>query len=245
MQNGRDDAHRESCDQQGDLNWRTKVGHFQGSSPKCLLCVRNVQARRPERPFWDYPAGGANLEATGEELQSCVELSVVVEPLQSCQTLQTYLALLEKEIRQQLTVSCDVTVNCRSVSFLWILSNRNLWSDVLLSLLNFKWYKLRRMRERSGSRALWEEQENKHTPLLVNSRCVWLQTACKKTSDSPYHALSIPHTLDSCRWGRHHYRVSSTLQSLLYRWPWFLLLNHCSKSTSLFVKHNAGFSEVP
>lgn len=44
--------------------------------------------------FWGYPAGGANLEATGEELQSCVELSVVVETLQSCQTLQTYLSLL-------------------------------------------------------------------------------------------------------------------------------------------------------
>lgn len=41
------------------------------------------------------PAGGANLEATGEEFQSCIEFSVIVETLQSCQTLQAYLALLE------------------------------------------------------------------------------------------------------------------------------------------------------
>lgn len=42
-----------------------------------------------------YPAGGANLEATCEELQSGIELSVVVETLQSSQTLQTYLSLLQ------------------------------------------------------------------------------------------------------------------------------------------------------
>lgn len=45
--------------------------------------------------LWGYPAGGANLEATGEEFQSCIELSVVVEALQRSQTLQTYLALLQ------------------------------------------------------------------------------------------------------------------------------------------------------
>lgn len=41
------------------------------------------------------PGGGADLEATGEELQSCIELSVVVETLQSRQALETHLALLE------------------------------------------------------------------------------------------------------------------------------------------------------
>lgn len=47
------------------------------------------------------PAGGADLEAAGEELQSCVELSVVVQTLQGCQTLQTYLALLQYRIGKE------------------------------------------------------------------------------------------------------------------------------------------------
>lgn len=45
------------------------------------------------------PAGGADLEATSEEFQSCIELSVVVETLQSCQALQTYLALLQQKLQ--------------------------------------------------------------------------------------------------------------------------------------------------
>lgn len=52
-----------------------------------------------EQTSWfkvSHPAGGANLEPAGEEFQSCIELSVVVEALQSCQTLQTYLTLLEQ-----------------------------------------------------------------------------------------------------------------------------------------------------
>ena len=36
----------------------------------------------------------SHLEAAGEQLQSGVELSVVVETLQGCQTLQAHLALL-------------------------------------------------------------------------------------------------------------------------------------------------------
>lgn len=52
------------------------------------------------------------------------------------------------------------------------------------------------------------------------------QIELKQFHDLPCRALSSPHTLDSCRWGRHRCRVSSTLQSLLYKWPWFLLLSH-------------------
>lgn len=33
------------------------------------------------------PAGGADLKATGEELQSGIEFSVVIEALQCCETL--------------------------------------------------------------------------------------------------------------------------------------------------------------
>lgn len=52
------------------------------------------------------------------------------------------------------------------------------------------------------------------------------QIELKQFHDLPCRALSSPHTLDSCRWGRHRCRVSSTLQSLLYKWPWFLLSSH-------------------
>lgn len=34
-----------------------------------------------------FPAGGADLKATGEELQSGIEFSVVIEALQCCKTL--------------------------------------------------------------------------------------------------------------------------------------------------------------
>lgn len=65
------------------------------ASARYLLLDQKSGTMKLELLCWSHPAGGANLEATGEEFQSCIEFSVVVETLQSSQTLQTYLALLE------------------------------------------------------------------------------------------------------------------------------------------------------
>ena len=48
----------------------------------------------------------AHLEATGEELQSCTELSAVEEALQGSQALQSHLTLLKS---QQNTSNDDCT----------------------------------------------------------------------------------------------------------------------------------------
>lgn len=46
---------------------------------------------------WSCPAGGADLEATGEELQSCAELSAVEQALQGSQALESHLTLLKSQ----------------------------------------------------------------------------------------------------------------------------------------------------
>lgn len=59
------------------------------------MAIQKCETIKLELLCSSCPVGGADLEATGEEFQSCIEFSVVVETLQSCQTLQTYLALLK------------------------------------------------------------------------------------------------------------------------------------------------------
>lgn len=60
-----------------------------------FMAIQKYEWVKLELWCWSCPAGGADLETTGEEFQSCIEFSVVVETLQSCQTLQAYLSLLK------------------------------------------------------------------------------------------------------------------------------------------------------